>query len=96
MASLQHIKKAHHEVSLIGIRGYELRSADKGRDEGVVSIALLGVRYVRKSVLGLKEVLIMRGIVTERNGSRCYAYRRTDIQIEYPLIRRRHTETCFT
>ena len=65
MASLQHIKKAHHEVSLIGVRGYELRSADKSRFERFGNGAKVVIVDEAESVLGFEEVLIVRGVVTK-------------------------------
>ena len=65
MASLQHIKKAHHEVILIGVRGYELRSADKSRFERFGNGAKVVIVDEAESVLGFEEVLVMRAVVAK-------------------------------
>ena len=65
MASLQHIKKAHHDVSLIGVRGYELLSYYKSRFERFGNGAKVVIVDEAESVLGFEEVLVMRAVVAK-------------------------------
>ena len=52
-------------MSLIGVRGYELRSADKSRFERFGNGAKVVIVDEAESVLGFEEVLVMRAVVAK-------------------------------
>ena len=56
-----------------------LLNHDKGREEGGVGVALVGVADVREGILRLEEVLVVRGVIPK--GDRFADRRQTAIAV---------------
>ena len=64
----------------------------EGGEEGSVDGALVGVADVREGILGLEEVLVVRGVVTKGDGGWVTGYGTRYIEVEQTVFGRGRAE----